>query len=1574
MRRSLQLLGLSLAVVGGRCASPPVEVLLRSSWPASPPLIEILETIALENPDTFFPLLDKLTDPDVLPTPEKLTPEAAHQAVMEIAAVNGYLTEPGSLAAVELNLALHAATPKIEAFYNHYLDHHNNTKGTDCGSWIEWYGEVVCDIEQLVKLAGVDTIDPTTKPVSSPFPRPRLLTFDHIYPSPAHTLNRPPRTAILYALLSSSNFRELHNYLLSLASKPNPHVEYVLRYVPAKRDASVRNFLSGYGVSLNLKKTDYLAIDDRNTRNGANGQGTVERDESVVTEDPVLALIHNHPENATAPSAKTPLTVEENLNLSFQAIQLVADSPTPLQTLKHLTQNFPKYAPTLARRVVVNESLSSEIYANSLKIQGGGHMFWLNGAMVPDRDVNPFGLLRWLKKERSLIGSLTGEVGLSRKEAFELLTSPEVAGSQGNGVLDGIVDASDRIEGGGVVVYWNDMEKDSRYERWSTSVFTLIQPVYHGIPSVKYNVFNIILVLDLSQMDGLAFIAGNMANLISRGIPLRFGVVPITETEDSTRMARLFSHLISTHGRKKTLKFIQDFIQAQPVEKTTVDWVVLSRTYTDLAESEGSGTHVTSLEDILSGKADPGTLLDKVRDYVERLDVRLEATTTGHVFFNGRHFSFDQDFMRNMQSELSKQMHFLQEKIYTGKLTEAHNETLGTYFYDQPTTGIRRNQYIFQTDAPGSLKVYNLPELFARMRFRVVPATFVYPACTVAESPIIPLSLFVIADLDSQEGLKLVEEALLSIVRFLYMLHFAPDDEYHVSQGLNTRTRISFIHNPIDDPTERTDRPLASWLIAYLIKTQSLSKASPEQLLRALDFSGKEYGEYVITSRLVARELDVKPGERAVLVNGRVVGPFVGGNFRAVDFAALENYEIRKRVEPVMNALETISPSASQTDRATYANLISMASSAIAAIQIPDPSEVGLFQTPQRPRNRQYQLLDSQYTAFEAGDHSMALFHIAVVMDPLSVVGQKWSSLLEWLANVPEMFIEIHLNPGHHIEMPLKTFYRYNLLSSLSYQENGQEVAAQTVFEGLPIKPLYTLAMDVPLSWLVRPREALYDLDNIQLVNLSPEDHSLKAVFDLDYLVVEGHAREVHNNNAPRGVQLELLRGGQEPYAVDDTQVVANLGYFQFKVKPGVFGLEIRMGRGRDVYRMESVGNEGWNSPTIHEKGSEITLTSFEGLTLYPTLTRKPGMDNVDVLTHPERENNFSSILGDLTSRVTSLFKPKGNVPHGEEQAEINIFTVASGLLYERFVSIMILSVLRNTQSTVKFWFIENFLSPSFLEFIPHLAKQYNFKYELVTYKWPSWLREQTEKQRIIWAYKILFLDVLFPMDLKKVIFVDADQIVRADLKELVDLDLHGAPYGYTPMGDDNPDMEGFRFWKTGYWKDFLRGLSYHISALYVIDLDRFRQLAAGDILRGHYQQLSADPNSLANLDQDLPNNLQREVPIYSLHEDWLWCETWCNKDRLHRAKTIDLCQNPLTKEPKLDRARQIPEWEEYDREIAQFTRQLADAGVIHSGLATADTNVLANAGTTQQENFEPSHSEPEGFPVRSSVPERDEL
>lgn len=78
------------------------------------------------------------------------------------------------------------------------------------------------------------------------------------------------------------------------------------------------------------------------------------------------------------------------------------------------------------------------------------------------KDLHPFGLLKALKKERGVMKSLTG-LGLERQEAFSVLTHPAIAATQKeSGSLEAIFDASDREEGGDVIIWWNDMEKDSR--------------------------------------------------------------------------------------------------------------------------------------------------------------------------------------------------------------------------------------------------------------------------------------------------------------------------------------------------------------------------------------------------------------------------------------------------------------------------------------------------------------------------------------------------------------------------------------------------------------------------------------------------------------------------------------------------------------------------------------------------------------------------------------------------------------------------------------------------------------------------------------------------------------------------------------------------------------------------------------------------------------------------------------------------------------------------------------------------------------------------------------------------------
>ncbi|ETO27492.1 UDP-glucose ceramide glucosyltransferase-like 1 isoform 2 [Reticulomyxa filosa] len=279
----------------------------------------------------------------------------------------------------------------------------------------------------------------------------------------------------------------------------------------------------------------------------------------------------------------------------------------------------------------------------------------------------------------------------------------------------------------------------------------------------------------------------------------------------------------------------------------------------------------------------------------------------------------------------------------------------------------------------------------------------------------------------------------------------------------------------------------------------------------------------------------------------------------------------------------------------------------------------------------------------------------------------------------------------------------------------------------------------------------------------------------------------------------------------------------------------------------------------------------------------------------------------------------------------------------------MMITTLRNTKAGhVKFWFFGQFLSPRFKQFIPEFEKKYNCSIELMDYRWPEWLRAQTEKQRIIWAYKILFLDVLFPIDLERVIFVDADQIVRSDVLELWDMDLEGKPYGYTPFCDSNSAVEGFRFWKQGYWLNHLQGKSYHISALYVVDLNTFRRMRAGDSLRVVYEQLSADPNSLVCVLFLMPmsfivddffffkkNNFKthpgkfgpRSTQLCSTHGSDIFTTARMALD----AKTIDLCNNPLTKEPKLEKAKRlITEWEQVDKEATDFENELIAKGIIH--------------------------------------------
>jgi UDP-glucose:glycoprotein glucosyltransferase len=88
------------------------------------------------------------------------TPKQIYDLCIWTALQAGFLWEAGLLADVEMNLALHSALPRIEAAYQYYRDHEAIRAG-ECESWVDWYGQVVCDAETLRSLLETETIDPS---------------------------------------------------------------------------------------------------------------------------------------------------------------------------------------------------------------------------------------------------------------------------------------------------------------------------------------------------------------------------------------------------------------------------------------------------------------------------------------------------------------------------------------------------------------------------------------------------------------------------------------------------------------------------------------------------------------------------------------------------------------------------------------------------------------------------------------------------------------------------------------------------------------------------------------------------------------------------------------------------------------------------------------------------------------------------------------------------------------------------------------------------------------------------------------------------------------------------------------------------------------------------------------------------------------------------------------------------------------------------------------------------------------------------------------------------------------------
>jgi UDP-glucose:glycoprotein glucosyltransferase len=259
--------------------------------------------------------------------------------------------------------------------------------------------------------------------------------------------NASAPASILYADIMSPTFGQFHKTLIRTAREGK--TSYRLRHRKPLKLRTLPLKISGYGVELALKRTDYIVIDDRKEEDVEAIKAETKTE--VELQDEELADLK-------------PLSTSELLSLGLKASSFVMQSDNPFETLIKLSQDFPKFSTAMAAHNASSEFLAEHSANRAQLVPAGVNVLWMNGVQIVERQVDAFSLLDILRREKKLIDSVR-ELGLTGSEAIQLLSHSAVAlAKAGDDTLR--FDWTDTAEGGDAIIWLNDIEKDKRYESW----------------------------------------------------------------------------------------------------------------------------------------------------------------------------------------------------------------------------------------------------------------------------------------------------------------------------------------------------------------------------------------------------------------------------------------------------------------------------------------------------------------------------------------------------------------------------------------------------------------------------------------------------------------------------------------------------------------------------------------------------------------------------------------------------------------------------------------------------------------------------------------------------------------------------------------------------------------------------------------------------------------------------------------------------------------------------------------------------------------------------------------------------
>lgn len=324
---SVVILALSISIANST-KSHPISTLINAKFSITPVQLEISEYLSDLSNQKFWLFVDELRNIDELENDL-----ARYKAALDIA--DKHLSD-AQMKLLKLSLSLRSLTPRIQS---HLMIADDILSRGDCDdgstAFVIAGNEIFCSLSELKK----KSLDDSS--INSD-----LYSFDHIYPGSENNV----QVVVLYGEIGSRSFSEFHNYLKTEVQKGA--IKYVMRHFVRHRSATkVR--LSGYGVELHLKSTEYKAQDDSPRKDN---EETFEAESDVIEVEGFdfkkLKEVHPHLSHSLDKMRASLLEKNEEITalkawefqeLGLQAAERVASiqGEEALSILQFTAQNFP---------------------------------------------------------------------------------------------------------------------------------------------------------------------------------------------------------------------------------------------------------------------------------------------------------------------------------------------------------------------------------------------------------------------------------------------------------------------------------------------------------------------------------------------------------------------------------------------------------------------------------------------------------------------------------------------------------------------------------------------------------------------------------------------------------------------------------------------------------------------------------------------------------------------------------------------------------------------------------------------------------------------------------------------------------------------------------------------------------------------------------------------------------------------------------------------------------------------------------------------------------------------------------